>query len=83
MEQNEILKRVKEVINDVAMLDISEVDHEKDLSGELDSLDNVEIVMGLEDEFNLEIPDEDWEEAFQGKPFTVNAVVEFIKNKLG
>ena len=82
MDQIEILNRVKEAIKDATLLDISEVDHEKDLSGELDSLDDVEITMALEDEFSLEIPDEDWEESFQDKPLTVNAVAEFIKNKL-
>ena len=74
MEQDEILTRVKSVIKTTTMLVIGENDHEKDLSDELDSLDDVEIIMGLEDEFNLEIRDEDWEDAFQGKPFTVNAV---------
>lgn len=83
MDQIEILNRVKDVIKDATMLDICELDHEKDLTGELDSLDTVEIIMGLEDEFKLEILDEDWEDAFQGKPLTVNTVVEFIKNKLG
>ena len=83
MEQDEILTRVKSVIKTTTMLVIGENDHEKDLSDELDSLDDVEIIMGLEDEFNLEIRDDEWEDAFQGKPFTVNAVVEFIKNKLG
>ena len=82
MDQIEILNRVKEAIKDATMLGICEFDHEKDLSGELDSLDDVEITMALEDEFSLEIPDEDWEDAFQGKPLTVNAVAEFIKNKL-
>ena len=82
MEQDEILTRVKSVIKATTMLVISENDHEKDLSDELDSLDNVEIIMGLEDEFNLEICNYEWENVFQSRPFTIVAVAEFIKNKL-
>ena len=82
MEQDEILTRVKSVIKTTTMLVIGENDHEKDLSDELDSLDDVEIIMGLEDEFNLEIRDDEWEDVFQSRPFTIVAVAEFIKNKL-
>ena len=82
MEQDEILTRVKSVIKTTTMLVIGENDHEKDLSDELDSLNNVEIIMGLEDEFNLEICNDEWKNVFQDRPFTVNAIVEFIKNKL-
>ncbi len=38
-----------------------------------DSLDTVELIMQLEDEFNLEIPDEEAE-----KLTTVGAVIEYI-----
>ena len=41
-----------------------------------DSLDIVELIMALEEEFNLEIPDEDAE-----KLTTVGAAVEYIKGK--
>ncbi len=42
-----------------------------------DSLDTVELVMALEEEFEIEIPDEDAE-----KIQTVSAAVEFIKDKV-
>lgn len=42
-----------------------------------DSLDVVELVMGLETEFSVEIPDEDAE-----KIQTVGAAVEYIDHKL-
>ncbi len=48
----------------------------------MDSLDSVEILMGLEDEFNIQILDEDWSDTFQDKPLTVDNIVEFIKSKL-
>lgn len=46
----------------------------KDLDA--DSLDVVELIMALEEEFNLEIPDEDAE-----KLTTVGAAVEYVKDK--
>ena len=42
-----------------------------------DSLDTVELVMALEEEFEIEIPDEDAE-----KIQTVAAAVDFIKEKV-
>ena len=42
-----------------------------------DSLDTVELVMALEDEFKIEIPDEDAEEME-----TVDDVVKYIEKKL-
>lgn len=83
MELNEIQKRVVEILNNHITHDIEDNQYDKNVADELDSLDDVEIIMALEDEFSLEIHNEDWEDTFEGKPFTVNAVVEFIKNKLG
>jgi acyl carrier protein len=42
-----------------------------------DSLDNVELVMTLEEQFGIEIPDEDAE-----KIQTVGQAIEYIKSKL-
>ena len=43
-----------------------------------DSLDTVELVMAIEEEYGIEIPDEDAEKAK-----TVGDVVEYINKKLG
>ena len=43
-----------------------------------DSLDIVELVMAMEEEFDVEIPDEDAE-----KLSTVGAAVEYLREKLG
>lgn len=79
MSSEEILDRVKGIIveqlgvadNNVT-LDASFID---DLGA--DSLDIVELVMALEEEFNIEIPDADAE-----KVVTVEDVVEYIKENV-
>lgn len=44
-----------------------------------DSLDNVDLVMQIEEEFGIEVPDADWED---GPDRTVGQVVELIATKL-
>lgn len=82
MEYTEVAERVKSVIITVAGHDVNEDEFEEYLTNEIDSLDSVEILMGLEDEFNIQILDEDWSDTFQDKPLTVDNIVEFIKSKL-
>lgn len=82
MEYTEVAERVKSVIITVAGYDVNEDEFEEYLTNEMDSLDSVEILMGLEDEFSIQILDEDWSDTFQDKPLTVDNIVEFIKNKL-
>ena len=69
-------ERVKNVIVDQLSVDADEVTLEAsfvDLGA--DSLDVVELIMGLETEFDIEIPDEDAE-----KISTVGDAVEYIKS---
>ena len=82
MEYTEVAERVKSVIITVARYDVNEDEFEEYLTNEMDSADSVEILMGLEDEFNIQIIDEDWSDTFQDKPLTVDNIVEFIKSKL-
>ena len=79
MNPDAILEKVKEVIveqlgveEDNIKLDTSFID---DLGA--DSLDIVELIMALEEEFDLEIPDNDAE-----KVVTVGDVVEYIKDNV-
>jgi len=78
MNSEEIFDRVKEII--IEQLGVSEtaVSTEASFIDDLgaDSLDIVELIMALEEEFELEIPDEDAE-----KIVTVNDVIEYIKSK--
>jgi acyl carrier protein len=73
---SDIMNRVKQIIIDRLGVEESEVTLEASFKDDLgaDSLDVVELVMELEDEFDLEISDEDAE-----KITTVGEVVEYIK----
>ncbi|HET6871642.1 MAG TPA: acyl carrier protein [Sporolactobacillaceae bacterium] len=73
---DDILARVKKIVADRLDVDEADVKPEANFKEDLeaDSLDVVELVMELEDEFNLEISDDDAE-----KILTVGDVIEYIK----
>ena len=73
----EEFERVKNVIVDQLSVDADEVTLEASFVDDLgaDSLDVVELIMGLETEFDIEIPDEEAE-----KISTVGDAVEYIKS---
>lgn len=72
--------RVKEIIVDQLGVDAEEVTTDASFVDDLgaDSLDTVELVMAFEEEFGLEIPDEDAE-----KIRTVGEAIDYIKAKTG
>lgn len=72
-----IFDKVKKIIVDQLGVDESEVTMEASFIDDLgaDSLDIVELIMALEEEFDLEIPDKDAE-----KIVTVGDAVEYIKS---
>jgi acyl carrier protein len=74
-----IEQRVKEIIIEQLGVDPEQVTNEASFVDDLgaDSLDTVELVMALEEEFGLEIPDEDAE-----KISTVGEAVEYIEKNL-
>jgi acyl carrier protein len=69
-------KKVKEIVAEQLGKDAKEVTNEASFIDDLgaDSLDIVELVMAMEDEFGIEIPDEEAE-----KIKTVKDVIEYIK----
>ena len=79
MSSEEFFDKVKEII--VEQLGVAETAITPDASfiDDLgaDSLDIVELIMALEEEFDLEIPDADAE-----KVVTVSDVVEYIKDNV-
>ena len=60
---NDIEQRVKKIVAEQLGVNESEVKNESSFVNDLgaDSLDTVELVMALEEEFGCEIPDEDAE----------------------
>ncbi|MER3479786.1 MAG: acyl carrier protein [Meiothermus sp.] len=75
-----VLDDVKEVIVDKLGVDADKVTPEARFIEDLgaDSLDTVELIMGLEDKFGLEISDEEAE-----KIRTVQDAINFIQSKKG
>ena len=72
---SDIAKRVKEIVADQLGVEEALVLPESSFMDDLgaDSLDTVELVMALEEEFDIEIPDEDAE-----KIQSVNDAIEYI-----
>ena len=79
MEAEEIFEKVKTVIVEQLGIDEESVKMDSSFLDDLgaDSLDIVEFIMALEEEFGLEIPDEDVE-----KIVTVKDVVEYISENI-
>ena len=71
-------EKVKEIIVDQLGVDEKQVNSDASFIDDLgaDSLDTVELVMALEEEFDIEIPDEDAE-----KIATVQNAVDYIKGQ--
>ena len=76
MTQEEIFEKVKGIIVEQLGVTETSVTTEASFIDDLgaDSLDIVELIMALEEEFDMEIPDTDAE-----KVVTVGDVVEYIK----
>ena len=73
-----MLEKLKEIIADQLSVDESEIELSTSFKDDLgaDSLDLFELVMALEDEYNVEIPAEDLTDLT-----TVGAVMDYLKNK--
>ncbi|MFQ5677774.1 MAG: acyl carrier protein [bacterium] len=72
--------KVKEIIVEQLGVDANEVTESASFIDDLgaDSLDTVELVMAFEEEFEIEIPDEDAE-----KLNTVGEAVAYLEKKMG
>lgn len=71
-----VLDQIKEILKDTTDIDESKITLDAKLKEdlELDSLDSVELIMSAEEEFGIEIPDED---VMNFK--TVNDIVNYIE----
>ncbi|GJM26125.1 MAG: acyl carrier protein [Phycisphaerae bacterium] len=77
--REEIEEKVSEIVSEQMGVDKSEITTATSFVNDLnaDSLDTVELVMELEDEFDTSIPDEEAE-----KLQTVGAAVDFIEKQM-
>ena len=80
MKKEEILSRLKEIVIDRLDVEEGQIKNEGSFIEDLgaDSLDIVELIMGIEEEFDIEIPDEDAE-----KLTTVGEALNYVIGKLG
>ncbi|MBM4399241.1 MAG: acyl carrier protein [Candidatus Cloacimonetes bacterium] len=75
----DIETKVKQIIIDKLGVEESQITPQANFIEDLraDSLDTVELVMAFEEEFGIEIPDED-----QEKISTVSSAIEYLKSKV-
>lgn len=78
MEETDMLEKLIEIVAEQLHVEETEVKPETDFKEDLraDSLDLFELVMALEDEYNLEIPAEELNELN-----TVGDVIEYLKDR--
>ncbi len=74
-----VFEKIKEMLADQLDANIDDMTMETKIGEDLgaDSLDVVELLMAIEEEFSVEIPDEDIESLK-----TIGDVVEYIQNKI-
>lgn len=79
MEREELLAKVKSIVADKLSISEDQVTETASFIDDLgaDSLDTVELVMALEDEFDLDIPDEEAE-----KLTTVGTAMDYVLSNL-
>lgn len=73
-----VFKRVVEIVSNELNVSKDEISLETDIQKDLgaDSLDAVELMMALEEEFDVQIPDED-AQGFK----TIKDIVSFLENR--
>ena len=78
MSQDAILEKVRSIVSEQLSVDAGDVKADSNFQNDLgaDSLDTVELVMALEEAFDIEIPDE----AAEGIT-TVGDAVKYIEDK--
>ena len=80
MSQEAILEKVRSIVAEQLSVDSGEVKPESNFQNDLgaDSLDTVELVMALEEAFDIEIPDDDAE-----KMQTISDAIGYLKERVG
>ena len=75
-----MIEKIKEILAEELSLELDEINENSNIREDLgaDSLDMVQLVMTLEDEFGLEIENDEIKEVV-----TVKNIIDFIKKKRG
>lgn len=79
MNKEEVMKKLKGLVMDRLQVEEEQIKPEASFTDDLgaDSLDLVEFIMGIEEEFDVEIPDDDAE-----KLKTVGEALDYVMAKL-
>jgi len=79
MNKEELFAKIKSIVADKLSISEDQITEEASFIDDLgaDSLDTVELVMALEDEFDLDIPDDEAE-----KLSTVGKAIEYVLNNV-
>jgi len=79
MKTKSIGNRIKEIVAEQLALPEEDIKNDSHFIDDLgaDSLDIVELIMTMEEEFELEIPDDDAE-----KMLTIQDVIQYVSSKL-
>lgn len=79
-QTNDVADRVRKVIAEHLDIEVEKVIDTADLRSDLgaDSLDVVELIMAAEEEFGVEIPDDDMNEAW-----SVADMIKIVKGRIG
>lgn len=79
MDEATIFEKIKKIIVEQLRIDEDLITMESSIAEDLgaDSLDAVELIMALEEEFGIDVPDEDTE-----KFKTVGDVVRYVEKKI-
>ena len=75
----DIEAKIKSIIGEQLNVEVEDIDNIASLIDDMgaDSLDIVELIMAMEEDFDMEIPDEDIE-----KIVTVQDVIDYVKQRL-
>lgn len=80
MDQKETYNKLKELVADKLSVEMEKISETASFTEDLnaDSLDIVELIMAIEEEFEIEIPDDDAQ-----KLKTVGEALAYVNSKLG
>ena len=75
MDREKILNDIKNIISEVTEIEVEQIDENKDLFDELeiDSLDMENIIILIEDKYNIDTPNDKYENIY-----TISDIVDFI-----